>query len=191
MLFRIFALVSFLFAAPDLRVNWIVPEHKAITVGVDSRDNRLDTCLKSGFQVRYRFEIELCHSRAGWLSECGDPRVFIRTLEYDAVSENYSIVSDMLSDSQDPVTVNLNNEVEALEFVSSIKSLPLSVLGGPEKVSPGEKPLFVSVRLISDCKGEYNETLARIGYFLSLGLIRFNENDSGWTSFTLDPGKDQ
>ena len=183
-----FTAITLFFAAPDFLARWTTVSHESINLGVVSgRDERLESCLKSGFHVRYRFEVRLCESRPNVFSSCKDTRVVIRTLELDPISENYKIVSDSIFDREDPAVISLMDRDEALNEVGVIKGLSLTSLGIRQSDIPQKRPLFVRVRLLSDCKGEYNETLARIGYFLSLGLIRFNESDSGWVTFTLEP----
>ncbi len=188
MFVSLFSALTLFFAAPDFVARWTTVEHDSINLGIASgRDDRLESCLGNGFQVRYRFEVRLCESRPNLFSSCKDTRVIIRTLELDPISENYKMVSDALSDREDPAVLNLLDRDEALREAGILKGLSLTSLGIRQSDIPQKRPLYVRVRLLSDCKGEYNETLARIGYFLSLGLIRFNESDSGWVTFTLEP----
>ncbi len=176
------------YAAPEMAVRWTSSVQKAIAITVDGSQEAFKSCLSSGFQVRYRFEFLLCKHRSGLFSECGEQHTLIRTLEYDAVSESYRFVSDMLGDAEAPVLLNLSSEEEATKGIATIGELSLVSIGGPAQgLAAGTSPLYISIRLVTDCKGEYNQTLSRIGYFLTLGLLHFNESDSGWTNFTLEP----
>ena len=86
-----------------------------------------------------------------------------------------------LNDGKEAETESLTDKSGASDRFTSINNLPLSQL-----VSNGSSYRYARVRLISDCKGEYNETIAKVGYFLSLGLYRFNQSDTGWIRFSLD-----
>jgi len=181
MLYSIFAFIGLVLAVPDLAVQWAAKSHQEINISVGATDGRLQSCLNSGFDIRYRFEIKLCSTRANLLIDCRAPVILIRTLEYDPISESYRVTSDFLSDEEEPESFIASSREEGLNSMASIRQMPLVSLGWGKD----PKQQFVNVRLTSDCKGEYNETLARIGYFLSLGIVRFNEHTTGWISFAL------
>lgn len=177
-----FVVVGIVFGVPDLSVRYEGQARDSVTIAVQGADDRLPNCLESGFEIRYRFEMKLCTGASDFLwNDCRSPRQVIRTLEYDAISESYKITSDVIADTIEPErSVEITRQA-ALDAMATLKSVPLSLVGWGK--NPEQR--YLLVRLISDCKGEYNETLARIGYFLSLGIVRFNENNTGWISFTL------
>ena len=183
MISHVIAVFTFLFAMPDLSLKWATPHNEALQIHVQDSDPRLNECLEAGFRVRYRFEIKLCNGEEGWgwFAQCSKARTIYHWLEYDALTENYKLSSDMLNDGKEAETESLTDKSGASDRFTSINNLPLSQL-----VSNGSSYRYARVRLISDCKGEYNETIAKVGYFLSLGLYRFNQSDTGWIRFSLD-----
>ncbi|MBN8550577.1 MAG: hypothetical protein J0M12_14775, partial [Deltaproteobacteria bacterium] len=74
-----------------------------------------------------------------------------------------------------------------LGTVTTLTSPPLSSLGFNSSDFPQNRSPFLGVRVIADCKGDYNETIAKISNFLTLGLVDVGSFDSGWVAFSLAP----
>lgn len=184
---NIAAALLILLAFPDMSVKWSSPANDAISVAVDRGDPRVEECLSAGLQVRYRYDFQICRRRTGWFSACKDVRSIVSTLEYDPISENYKLVSDRLYDSVEPETTRYLSIAEALGALVSLKGIPLQALGGHNEMSRARKPLSVWAKLDTGCRGEYNQTIARISYFLSLGLVKLSEHSTGWVEYSLNP----
>lgn len=173
-------------AAPDVKVNWATPAHDQINISVDGYDELRKECVKSGFQVRYRFELQLCRPRTLWLDSCHNRRLVTHAIEYDPVGDSYKVVSDLFGDQAEPTAWEGSSEAEALAQLTRVKAFPLAFLGG---ASDQAAQSYVTVRVLSECKGEYDPIMSKLSYFLSLGLIRISGFDSGWIHFDLGSGQ--
>lgn len=177
----------FILASPDLTVEWVNPRLEQLKVALQGREEIANQCLKSGLRIRYRFEMQVCRHRDWWTDSCGDERIFTRFLEHDAISDAYSITSDRLGDTDEPVTTHEASLAKARTDVSSLNPLSLKDLIGKDTKIREARRSYVRVRVLSECEGEYNRFLSKIPYFLTFGLVRFTGYNSGWTDFKLEP----
>lgn len=148
-------------------------------------DDIFEQCISSGFTVKYRFSFRLCRSRAGWFSTCLDTRRQIHHMESDPIRGAYKVTVDRHGDAEEPVSTIFKSRKRAYEALSTIKSLPLEFVGADDLEYSRSKRSFLDVRVESHCQGRYNKTLARISYFLTLGLVDVIGFDSGWQEFPM------
>ncbi|MBN8550607.1 MAG: hypothetical protein J0M12_14925 [Deltaproteobacteria bacterium] len=186
-LLKILAFVPLFFAFPNPNVNWSGGEHNAVRISADGRDEIINQCIRSGLEVRYRYEMRICRHRILWADYCGDERVVIRSLNFDPISESYRVVIDRLGDKEPAKVTTATSLEKALGTVTTLTSPPLSSLGFNSSDFPQNRSPFLGVRVIADCKGDYNETIAKISNFLTLGLVDVGSFDSGWVAFSLAP----
>lgn len=172
-------------AIPELSLKWSDPSHRAVDIVVSDENRNVNECLDLGLTVRYRVELQLCRDLSGWFSSCREVQTVVRTLERDPISENYRFIEDTLGDESDPEQTSYLLRDAAITRLRLIDQRSLQSLGGPRELQKGDQPLFLQVRLLADCKGEYNRTLARISYFLTLGLVRIHEENTGTIPFKL------
>jgi len=168
--------------AETVTVRWSSGNLDAIDVAVEGQGEYLNQCVRSGFEGRVRFEVALCRRRQMWFDRCSDTVTEVHGLRYDAVTNGYSLTSDTWGDLEPPRTESNVEEDDALLRVASIGGRLLSTLGWES----GRGRYDIRLRVVADCKGEYNELLARIPYFLTFGLVRVNGFDSGTVTFSLD-----
>lgn len=184
-LLKIFAFIPLLFAFPTPTVNWSGGELNAVRISADGKEQVINQCISSGLEVRYRYELRVCHHRILWADYCSDEKVVVRSLNFDPISESYRIVIDKLGDKE-PAKITTSTSLEtALSAVTAFTSPPLVDLGFNSREFPANRSPFLGVRVIADCKGDYNETLAKISNFLTLGLVDVGTFDSGWIAFSL------
>lgn len=174
---------------PELSVTWSNSETKSVRVAVTGEDEVVKQCLRSGLKVRYRFELQLCRDRVAWFDRCVDEKTLLQQVEYDPISETYKVEIDQIGDGQIARTLQVRTIHAALRTVSSLRDLALITLGKDSEKIMQSKSAYLSVRVHSDCKGDYNETIARISNLLSLGLINLAGFDSGWVDFRLQRDK--
>jgi hypothetical protein len=173
------------FALPDPLVSWTNAEHDAVKVEVAPSDELVSQCLDAGLEVRVRYEMRVCRRRVMWADSCEERRVQIHTVQYDPIREGYRVSADRLGDTSAPKVNLVAERFAALSLVFRIPELRLQDIGFSIEQFPMRKAPFFGVRALADCKGDYNETLARISSFLTLGLIDFGSSDSGWVDFRI------
>lgn len=186
-LINVLLLVPIVFGFPDLRVKWTSPKEEGVNVSIVEKDPLLDNCVKSGFEMRYRYEVQLCRKRTFWFSECKDKRIVYNALDFDPISESYKLTRDLWDDEVAPDTISLQAAEEASERMSNVEALPLSFLGEGDGDFTSQPKLFIVVRAYSECRGEYNRTLADISKFLTFGLLKISGFDSGSKTFEVRP----
>jgi len=188
MFWKLVIIAALALAAPEVRVNWTRGgQSKAIRISIDNYDRRLlEECIQGGLEVRYVYEMRLCHKRWYWLDRCGQGRRETRSVQHDPISQTYRVATDRLGDRLPPKVASMTSLEQVFSNISQIDELPLDVFNGEEHPVAVQAPSYVAVRVISECQGQYSETLQQISYFLSLGLVRTSGFDSGWISFQLD-----
>jgi len=181
------ALLLLVFAPPQIQVNWVEQTgRRSIAVAVQGLDEMTARCKRSGLEVRYRFEVRYCEEARFWADSCEDSRLILHSMQYDPISQTFRVAEDRLGDDVPPAVETVEEESQALRKLATIPKLELSFLFPEiEKSAPSPRG-YVGVRLLTQCKGVNNETLERISYFLSLGMVRTSGFDSGWVSFKLN-----
>jgi len=164
------------------KVKWASESRDAVRIVVEGQDDFFTQCIRSGLEARMRLEVALCRRRQAWFDRCSDTVTEVHGLRYDAVADAYTVTRDRWGDAVLPVEETLNDAENALQAVAAIESEPLAPLGW---AADGRR-YYLQLRAVADCKGEYNELLARIPYLLTLGLVRVNGYDSGTVTFSLD-----
>ena len=187
-IFKTILFIGLFFAPPQLLMNWAGGNKDGVKIVASGTDESVVQCAKSGLEVRYRYEERLCRRRSTWFDSCASPRVDIRSLQFDPISEIYTVMSDRLDDVEAPRISKFTSLNEALQQTSTISYLPLSFLDRDGLGPQGAQNAYVSVRLRVQCRGSLNETLEKLSYFLTLGLIRSHGYDSGWMDFQLGAG---
>lgn len=182
---HVLAFIPLLFGFPDLTVNWSGGELSAVRIVADGKEEVISQCIQSGLEVRYRYELRLCKRRLLWADFCTDESVQTRTMQFDPISESYRVVVDKIGDREPAKITTFPTLDGALRAVNSLTSPSLDQLGFNEKDFPSSRLPYLGVRVVTDCKGDYNETIARISSFITLGLIDIGTFDSGWVDFAL------
>lgn len=190
-MFRILLILPLIFGFPDLKANWTDNLLDSVRVRVGGEDPLLDRCLKSGFELRYRYEVRLCKRRPLWFDYCPEERVIRHSLHYDPISDKYTLVVDWHGDQIEPRSETIASLEEAVESLAAVQNLPISFLSRGDEGLLQSRRRYLSIRVLSACKGDYNETLARISSVISLGLVRVSGFNTGWVDFRLDGDADQ
>lgn len=184
MIFQFFLILPLVFASPDMLVDWEGSSNEAVNVSVRPGGEVLETCLQAGMEVRFNFEAQICRRRSMWLPDCGERLQMIHAIQYDPISETYQVSSDRIGDRRPEQTVTLESREESFALASRLQHLSLKELGLGSQFAVSERA-FLSLKATGDCRGEYSEILSRIGYYLSLGLVRINAFNSGWVAYEL------
>lgn len=183
--------------APQLTVNWADSSHSGVKVAVSGSDATIEQCVKSGLAVHYRYEMRLCRRRAAWMDRCTPTTIEVHSLQFEPISEVYTMMSDRHNDTDEPVDNRYTSFNEAMQQTSRIALMPLSFLNrdgqffadvdlsNEEARKQAYQGIYVGVRLLAECRGDYNQILGKLSYFLTLGLLRTGVYDSGWVDFQL------
>ncbi len=177
--------VPLIFGFPDLRVNWSGGEYNSVRVVAEGKEELINQCIEGGLEVRYRYEFRICRRRFLWADACAEDVVHTRSLQFDPISESYRVSVDKLGDHLAPKVITHPTLEEALGDVTTLYSPSLNELGFSDKKYPQSRSPYLGVRVVADCKGDYNETFSRISSFLTLGMVDIGTYDSGWVDFSL------
>lgn len=182
---NIFIILPILLGFTQLSVTWTQKSKGIITFHVTEHDPMMMECEKSGSDVYYRYEYQLCRRRSFWLDSCDDTVVITRSLTWDPISDNYSVISDMLGDDAPAVTATFTSRKEAIEELSTVKDVSLRSFAkrDPEL----RKKYYLRARMKFICKGQTSATLDRLSSIMTLGLVSVGTADSGWIDFQLAP----
>lgn len=178
-------LVPFILAGPTPYIQWADLEQGAIKMWVQGEDPLLKKCVESGLGMRYRFKVQLCRQRAGWFARCSKVRNVIHILKFDPISENYTLAKDLLGDPENPTVLGDISLEEALSQLRKVERFDLSNIAKEVEVELNSRNAYLSLRIVSECRGEYNQTVADLSYLLSLGTVRLDGFDTGWLDFNL------
>jgi len=168
--------------AEGIDVRWSDERRAAVQVTVTGRDEFVTQCTRSGFEARVRYETTVCRRRQAWFDRCGDTSIEAGGLRYDAVTDRFTLTSDRWGDAALPEQREITDAAEAVSALTALAARDLSELGW---VADGRR-YYLRVRAVWECKGEYNELLARIPYVLTFGLVRVSGIDSGSFDLNLD-----
>ena len=170
---------------PVLNIAWDSQAEGEINIKISGEDKLLEKCLESGLKMEYRYELQLCKRRSAWFDRCKDMRTLIHTLEFDPITENYVVRTDLHGDDEDPKVITTTSSTEARTLLSRINKLSLLKISEQDQYYYKSPRSYLSTRVTTECQGDHNETIADISYFLSLGLIRISGSNSGWMDFNL------
>lgn len=182
----LFLVLPVLFAIPQLSMKWVGDSKTDVTFRLMHHDPLVMECQKSGSDVYYRYEYQMCRRRSGWFDRCGPTAIETRTLRWDPISENYTVISDRLGDPEPASSSNYTSLEEAFEDLSSVRSVTLSSLSDEQLPRKNDwLNRYIRLRAKFTCKGQTNKTLDRISSIVTLGLVSVGTSDSGWIDFNL------
>ena len=170
-----------LLLAPGVNVNW--SPGQSVTVQVQGLKDEIAACTQNGLEARLRFDVQVCSRRSLWLDHCSETHKARHGLLFDPITETYQLNFDRLYDQEGPRAISETSLDRAVEKLSVLREVAVSEL---DQQWEGRRRPYLHVRVRSDCKGEYNETIDRISSFVTLGLISMSGYDSGWQSFDLE-----
>ena len=184
---RILILIALptLLLSPNLAVDWQNPKKGRVSIRVEGENDFVTPCVESGFEAVYRYSLQVCKRRTGWVDRCGTERTVIRTLEFDAVSQNFTAHHDLLRDDKPKKSATLDDKERSVNSLSRINNFSLAVLTDNKAVPARSRNSYLNLRVVGRCKGDFNKTLARISSVLTFGIFGVSEFDTGWTEFEL------
>jgi hypothetical protein len=178
-------------ASVSLSVHWSSRERQAVTLRALDLEERLLECLESSRQAKVRFEMQLCRKRVGWFDACSDTHPLVQTIEFDAITESYKIVTDRWRDEEEPITVGIPARAEALRTVSSIEGVLVSELAEGDIKLMASDQAYIRARTVYSCRGGTSRTLAGLSQILTFGLLNVVESDSPWIDFDMQARADE
>jgi hypothetical protein len=177
-------LLPILLLSPTAIVKW-AQDKQGFLVEFEQHDAHVAECIQSGLEVRYRIEYQICRRRKSWLDGCSDKNLISRSVQYDPVSESYSIKTDSLADSLPAATVMETDADLAMAKISEfyLDTQANSLVLYRESKTP--ENFYISLRARGYCQREEQSLLTKIPYYLTLGMFRFTGFDSGWIDYNL------
>lgn len=187
MLLRLILLFPLFLLTSDFQINWLSGQRD--TVRVQYKGDRTDFirgCVRNELKVRYRYDIQLCKRRSWWLNSCQEARRYVSTMEYDPITESYAVSQDALFDDLDGGVRRFNSFDEAIAALSRISEVKLADLSATDPVFLQSSRLVIAVRVVADCRGDYNRLFADISSFVTFGFVRVSGFDTGKVGFDLE-----
>ncbi len=179
------SLLSFILLAPEISLNWADPKLDSVEITVVSDLDDARSCISSGLEVRYRYEITLCATRNLWFNDCTAKYQVFKTVQYDAITQSYKYVHDLIGDAVEPESTTYAEMEKALRALTKVPALKLDTVAPAAYSYLKSGHPAIGIRVSSDCKGEYNSMLVGLSRFLTFGLIRIQGFDTGWKHFDL------
>lgn len=168
----------------DVRMYWGETARQSVTLDASSVSvDGVERCVDSGREARFRFEMRGCRRRVGWFDSCGKESIWTKTVQYDPITESFKLVTDMLDDDGDPVSVGIPNRQEAFRKVTLLEAIPLGSLTVGGKPIPDASRGYFAARVIFQCKGLVSRTWSRLSTALTFGLVDVGFTDTGWRDF--------
>jgi len=178
--------IPLLIALSGLEVNWTSDPERDIVVRVHHDDPLVRQCIRSGLELRYNYQLQLCKKRAIWFDSCAEMKTIQKTAQFNPINGSYRMSSHVRGEEVPP-EVRIVDEFDlALSELSKIARLPVSSLAGGRSDLKKSSRSYLSTRVLSECRGKYNRTLANLGYYLTLGLLKVDGFDTGWQHFSLN-----
>jgi len=177
-------LLFVLLLSPEFNLGWVTSgDTSRLRASLTGYDAELSQCISSGLSLRFRYDFELCKKRNFWWDDCRDSRTATNSVEFDPISETYAVTSDLLGDSEPPIVERVENVPKALALATSRSDITWNWLSNGAKSSFDDNKQLFRGRVSAECRGEYSESMKRLSYVLSFGLVRSRGYDSGWVEF--------
>lgn len=172
------------FAFPTLGVHWTSPTNKELNINVtDANQLEMLKCAQEKFDIKYKFELQLCKRGRFYSARCGPERLENHSLRFDPITQAYKVTIDRLGDKLEPVSTTYDTLDAAMADVSRIDSLPLNYLW--TKPDSGRTSSWIKVRVVASCKEDSYRAFSWIPYLVTLGLVEPGVYSSGWQRFEL------
>jgi hypothetical protein len=171
--------------AGPFQVQWSSPQREALSIRVVGAEAALGECLDSGRKGRLKVEFRVCRSSPAWFDSCRPTQSGINSIEFDAISESFRVVSDLRDDGSDAIAVGMPNRPEALQAAVEVRALPLEFLAQGDTFVLKEPGTYVQLRATTSCRGSVNRILVHLSEIVTLGMVTAGESASDWFDFTL------
>jgi len=178
--------VPLLIALSGLEVNWTSDVDRKIVIRVHNDDDLVRGCIRSGLELRYNYQVQLCKRRAIWFDSCAEMKTIQKTAQFNPINESYRMSSHVRGEEVPPQVRVLDELESALSELSRISGLPLAAVSDGRNDLITSNRSYLSTRVLSECRGKYNRTLSNLGYYLTLGLLKVDGFDTGWHHFSLN-----
>jgi len=185
MLLKLFLALPIIFSTPELTVNWLTSNQRSVALVLQGEDPIIGKCLQSSLTLRYKYQLQICKRRPLWFDVCKDELELRRSVTFDPISRTYDLNSKWAYKAEEEIVQHFSSRMELLKSLQTIKAVDLNVLAENSLSFIQSQRSYISARVSSDCKGDYNETLAELSHFLSFGLIRISGFDTGWLDFRM------
>lgn len=179
------AVAALALVAGPFQVQWSSPQREALSIRVVGAQTALGECLDSGRKGRLKVEFRVCRSSPAWFDSCRPTQSGMNSIEFDAISESFRVVSDLRDDGSDAIAVGMPNRPEALQAAVEVRALPLDFLAQGDTFVLKEPGTYVQLRATTSCRGSVNRILVNLSEILTLGMVTAGENTSDWFDFTI------
>lgn len=165
----------------ELTVHWQDRENEILLLTYEQDSAIAKECVDTGFTFEQRYLLRACADGDAWFLDCKRTRRQVNKISHDPIRNEYTVATDLHGDTKQPLTTSFTSFKKAFSFFSQVSDLPVSHMQRDDK---DKKDL--SIRIVSQCLGEYSETLAQLSYLLTLGIVDIGWSDTDWIDFQLD-----
>lgn len=175
-------LIGILFS-PKVALHWVDSFRDSVAIQVSGGDQYLSSCLERGREAKVVYEVELCKRKPNWFDSCELKTTETHILQGDPLTGSYRLTSDRIGDKLPAVSSEIGDGEIALTRLQQVDRLPLTFF---ERKS-GEKTIesYLSVRVRLRCPSKLVRVMSNLSSLLTLGLVDFDEEESGWIDFQL------
>lgn len=164
-------------------LTWTDSSRAMLRVELVGMKEDFSQCVDSGFEVRVRFDLELCRKRSFWYDSCYDTITSQKIVRYDPVGEQYQLSFDLFGDSDEPMVTQYKDVSGAVIEATKIARVKMLSLSKGRDVERDNH--YLKVKIIGECRG-FQENMAQVSKLLSLGVVQVHRYNSGWMSFPLN-----
>lgn len=180
-----FLVLSVLFS-PALSLSWFDTFRDSIQVKASGGETFFRDCLSRSREARVVFEARICRANPHWFDSCASPVTIVQTLQGDPTTGSFRFSSDRIGDKLPAVSVEVNDEREAIERLQLIDRLNLAFVARDKKFDPKLARSYLGVRSLFRCSSSIARVWSNLSTIFTLGLVDAGQEDSGWEDFQLD-----
>lgn len=181
-----FFLLPLFFSLPEIVINWASESDETITIVLKDEGKLLQTCIHSGLEMQYHYELQLCKRRPFWFDTCQEPHALKRLVHFDPISRNYEMLQSWQELPENEKQERFSTFEGLRESLLRLNGVSLAFVSREDSAYVNSLRSYVSVRVTSSCKGEYDETFVAFSQLLTLGQIQLSGFDTGWVDFRLN-----
>ena len=157
----------------------------SVTIAITGSDDVMNKCARGGLELRYQFQIEMCHERSLWFDSCKRTWSEKNSIQYDSVSQSFRINRDRLGDGKSPLVLYADTMGNAMKIASQSDPFDLLSLANMNQAYLDDSRTYVQLRAITYCREDDNRTFERIAGFVTTGVTGLVQFDSKWQPFSI------
>lgn len=165
-------------------INWQDSNYKDLQIKANQEQQGIQQCLDTGLKQTATFYFQICKHRSLWFDPCLKLETSEKILSFDALSQSY-MLNEKSSFEYNTAIGQFDSPESAFQAFLSINGIDINELTFHSDEFKLSKRSYVSVRVMLSCKGEKDDLVGEVSRLLSFGIVKLNEEDTGWVDFRL------